>query len=61
MTQQTPTQEPRRSSAWLSALLFFGAVALVIAGIIWVYPESSGEATAEEATTTTTVAEPVEV
>jgi S1-C subfamily serine protease len=36
-------------------------VALVIAGIIWVYPESSGEATAEEATTTTTVAEPVEV
>lgn len=61
MTQQTPTQETRRSSGWLSAILFFGAVALVVAGIIWVYPSSSGEPTALEDTTTTTVAQPVEV
>ena len=62
MTQQTPTQEKPRSSGWLSVILYFGAVALVVAGIIWVYPDSSGEADAADVlATTTTIPEPVEV
>jgi S1-C subfamily serine protease len=61
LTQQTPTQETRRSSGWLSAILFFGVVALVVAGIIWVYPDPSDEPAAVADTTTTTVAGPVEV
>jgi S1-C subfamily serine protease len=39
---------------WLSAVLFFGAVALVVAGIMWAYPEQPTESTAEETTTTST-------
>ena len=37
--------------AWLSALMFFAAVALLVAGIMWVYPDSSPESV--DATTTT--------
>lgn len=62
MTQQTPAQQSRRSSGWLSALLFFGAVALLIAGILLVYPQSSEDPVAvEQTTTTTTTPEPLEV
>ncbi len=61
MTQQTPAQESGRSSGWLSALLFFGAVALVIAGIMWLYPAPSGEPTAAETTTTTVAPDSITV
>jgi S1-C subfamily serine protease len=62
LTHQTPTEKPHRSSGWLSAVLFFGAVALVVAGIIWAYPQSSDEPEAvAETTTTSTTPEPVEV
>jgi putative serine protease PepD len=40
----------------VSAAVFFGAVALVVAGIMWVYPDTSGEVVAAEPGTTTTVA-----
>jgi serine protease Do len=40
----------------VSAVVFFGAVALVVAGIMWVYPDTSGEVVAAEPGTTTTVA-----
>lgn len=59
-TQET-TKETRRSPGWLATLLFFGAVALVIAGILWVYPDTSPEAAAEETTTTSTAPEEVDV
>ncbi|MFZ0014756.1 MAG: trypsin-like peptidase domain-containing protein [Acidimicrobiia bacterium] len=52
MSESPNTQERPRTSGWLSALLFFGAVALVVAGIWLVYPASSGETAAEAATTT---------
>jgi S1-C subfamily serine protease len=46
----------------LTAVLFFGAVALVVTGTIWAYPDSSPEAAPEETTTTSTAApEDVEV
>lgn len=55
MTEESKTHETRRSSGWLSALLFFGAVALVVAGIAFIYPNSSDEPeTAAGSTTTTT-------
>jgi len=42
---------------WLSALMFFGAVALLVAGIMWVYPGSSPEGVDATTTTTTTAPE----
>ncbi|HET9260021.1 MAG TPA: trypsin-like peptidase domain-containing protein [Acidimicrobiia bacterium] len=60
MTTDNGSQEAnRRSSVWLSALLFFGAVALVVAGIMLVYPDTALTETA--ATTPTTSAPEVEV
>jgi serine protease Do len=54
LTTENNPQETRRSSGWLSALLFFGAVALVVAGIMLVYPrEPSNEEAASSQTTTT--------
>lgn len=61
MTDENTTRDGRRLPGWLSAILFFGAVALVVAGIMWAYPEPSTEATAEETTTTTTTPEDVAV
>lgn len=61
MTEETTTKESRRSPGWLSALLFFGAVALVVAGIMWVYPDTSPEAAAAETTTTSVPPEEVDV
>lgn len=65
MTEEQTTQERRGLPGWLTALLFFGAVALVVAGILWVYPDSVPEALTDESTTTTApeqvdVAAPVE-
>lgn len=60
MTTDNGSQEPaRRSSGWLSAILFFGAVALVVAGIMLVYPKT--EPTAAPDSTSTTAAPEVEV
>ena len=50
MTQE-PTTQKRWLQGWLSALMFFGAVALLVAGIMWVYPDSSPGGV--DATTTT--------
>lgn len=62
MTDENTARDGRRLPGWLSAVLFFGAVALVVAGTMWVYPEPSTEATADETTTTsTTTPEDVEV
>lgn len=62
MTDENTARDGRRLPGWLSAVLFFGAVALVVAGTIWVYPEPSTEATADETTTTsTTTPEDVDV
>lgn len=60
MTHEQPTEKQRRLPGWLSAILFFGAVALVVAGIMWVYPDPATEA-APEVTTTTTSPEEVDV
>lgn len=54
MTDMSTTPDRKRMSTWLSALLFFGAVGLVVAGIMWLYPEPSAEEAAAETTTTTT-------
>jgi len=48
---QEPTTKKRRLQGWLSALMYFGAVALLVAGIMWVYPDSS--LVGVDATTTT--------
>jgi len=48
---QEPTPQKPRLQGWLSALMFFAAVALLVAGIMWVYPDSSPEGV--DATTTT--------
>lgn len=62
MTDENTAREGRRLPGWLSAVFFFGAVALVVAGIIWAYPEPSTESAAEETTTTsTTTPEDVDV
>ncbi|HUG31737.1 MAG TPA: trypsin-like peptidase domain-containing protein [Acidimicrobiia bacterium] len=56
MPEETMTANSRRLPGWLSAVLFFGAVALVVAGIMLIYPDSPEEtATEAETTTTTTV------
>jgi S1-C subfamily serine protease len=55
MEEQT-NQDRRRLPGWLSAILFFAAVALVVLGITWVYPSPSPEAAPEETTTTSTLA-----
>lgn len=57
MTQENTPQETRRLSGWLSAILFFGAVALVVASIMLVYPDSSTDTEGAAETTTTTVPE----
>ena len=51
------TKESPRLSGWLSALLFFGAVALVVAVIMWIYPKGEVEAGAIDETTTTVAPE----
>ena len=56
MTQEPSTERQGRLPGWLSAVLYFGAVALVVAGIMWVFPESAPEAAPDETTTTTTTA-----
>lgn len=61
MSHETPSPRTRRFSGWLSALAFFGAVALVVAGILWLYPESSATPAAAEDTTTTTIAPSVDI
>ena len=52
MSTENNPQETRRSSSWLSAILFFGAVALVVAGIMLVYPRSDTSEVAESTSTT---------
>jgi S1-C subfamily serine protease len=54
VTDENTARDGRRLPGWLSAVLFFGAVALLVAGIIWAYPEPSTEADADETTTTST-------
>ncbi len=61
MTEDTTTKDSPRLSAWLSALLYFGAVALVVAGIMWFYPKGDVEAGAIDETTTTVAPDEVEV
>ena len=55
--ESTNDTQPKRSSGWLSAVLFFGAVALVVAGIVAIYPKTQPAPNATEATTSTTVEE----
>jgi serine protease Do len=54
LTEERTTKDSSRLPGWLSAILYFGAVALVVAVIVWVYPKGDVEAAAEETTTTTT-------
>lgn len=61
MTEEEKTTRERRLPGWLSAPLFFGAVALVVAGILWVYPDDLPEAASGETTTTTSTTVPEEV
>lgn len=57
MTQETPTTESKKTPFWLSAILFFGGVALLVAGIVFLYPDQLGGPAAEGETTTTSVPE----
>jgi S1-C subfamily serine protease len=61
LTQEPTTTGPRQPTGWLSALLFFGGVALLVAGIMWLYPTTPGEESAALDTTTTTGPEAVDV
>ncbi len=54
MTDVSTDQGRKRTSTWLSGLLFFGAVALIVTGLIWLYPDSSPPGLAADETTTTT-------
>lgn len=54
MTEVSTSEDRSRTSTWLSALLFFGAVGLIVTGIMWLYPDSGTELAVEETTTTTT-------
>lgn len=56
MTDENTTRDGRRLPGWLSAFLFFGAVALLVAAIMWAYPDASPEAASDESTTTSTAA-----
>ena len=54
MTEEIKPKPERRLPGWLSALLYFGVVALISVGILWVYPDDVAETAAGEPTTTTT-------
>lgn len=56
MTDDQNIREGRQLPGWLSAILFFGAVALIVAGIMLIYPDSSDGSEAVAETTTTTAA-----
>jgi len=56
VTDENTTTERSGLPGWLSALLFFGAVALLVAAIAWAFPDSPTEAAADETTTTSTAA-----
>jgi S1-C subfamily serine protease len=58
-TENGSKETERRSSGWLSAILFFGAVALVVAGIMLVYPK--GDLAETAGSTPTTLAPEVDV
>lgn len=60
MTEENRQQEKGRKG-WLSAILYFVGVAVLVTGIIWVYPKDDAEAPSAEGTTTTTTVEAVEV
>lgn len=53
LTDVATSEETRRLSGWLSALLFFGAVGLLVAGILLLHPGVSTTGAAPETTTTT--------
>lgn len=61
MTEEHNNREKRQLPGWLSAILFFGAVALIVAGIMLLYPDSPETPEAAPATTTTTEPESVDV
>lgn len=61
MTEEHNAQERRQLPGWLSAILFFGAVALIVAGIMLVYPDPSGDSVAAAESTTTTEPESIDV
>jgi S1-C subfamily serine protease len=54
VTDENTGRDRRQLPGWLSAVLFFGAVALVVVGIMWAYPGQSTEATEDETSTTST-------
>ena len=62
MIEQSTTPERRHLPGWLSALLFFGAVAALVVGISLLYPQDEDTGTAaEETTTTLATPDPIEV
>ncbi len=62
MTEEPKPKRERRLPGWLAALLYFGVVALISVGILWVYPDDVTEtAGGETSTTTTSTTEPEEV
>lgn len=62
MTEEVKPKRERRLPGWLSALLYFGVVALISVGILWVYPDDVAETAGGETTTTaTSTTEPEEV
>ena len=61
MTEERTTPDSPRLPAWLSAIIYFGAVALVVAVIVWVYPKGDIEAAADATTTTSTAPQDVDV
>jgi S1-C subfamily serine protease len=56
VTDENTLRDGSRLPGWLSATLFFGAVALLVAAILWAYPDSPPEAAADDTTTTSTAA-----
>lgn len=61
MTEEQSARERPQLPGWLSAILFFGVVALIVAGIMLVYPDPSGDSVAAGESTTTTEPESIDV
>jgi len=53
LTEDVTVTESKKSPTWVAALLFFGAVAALVVGLLWAFPDQTEEAAGDEATTTT--------
>jgi S1-C subfamily serine protease len=53
LNEDVTVTEYKKSPTWVAALLFFGAVAALVVGLLWALPDQTEETAGDEATTTT--------